>query len=73
MRAKNLVDNLLLATGNPDPDAVSAPYETEAMVYVGDIYALLVGASGGADPHTAAASLGNASVSDPDTIWPFIR
>jgi hypothetical protein len=74
MKTGNLVDNLLFATGEQGPAALAGPYETEAMVYVGDVYSLVASGAPGANPKVAAASLtGGSDKAETDSIWPLIR
>lgn len=74
MKRANLMDNLLFAAGDRGPVAMEGPYETEAMVYVGDVYSLVASDAPGADPKVAAASLTDGrDGAEPDNIWPLIR
>lgn len=71
MKRKNPMDDLLFASGGKGPEAMAGPYETEAMVYVGDVYSLVASAAPTADPRATGAE-GDTS-EDPDGLWPLIR
>ena len=62
----------VLHLGGPAPDlGMSELDEISAMVYLGDIYSVLLLAATG--DHRAAADLAPVPQGPLDTVWPFIR
>lgn len=71
MKRTTLVDGLLPVLGLSGPDENSVDdglWEVAAMVYVGDVYAVLI-----ADQAQAAADAVKAKSDADEALWPFIR
>ncbi|MEK7840365.1 MAG: hypothetical protein AAB252_04245 [Pseudomonadota bacterium] len=73
MNLMNLFEGLVSHPGVEHPETVAgeSPYETEAMVCVGDVYSLLLAPV--ADREVAAATLAPAAIRRRDLVSPFLR
>lgn len=71
MTRRTLTDWLLPAFGPSEPDdhpVDEGLWEVAAMVYVGDVYAVMI-----ADQVQAEAAASKAKKDADETLWPFIR
>ena len=67
--ARTISSDRLLAAFGPDESSVDERlWEVAAMVYVGDVYAVLL-----ADQAQSAASAAKAKQDADESLWPFIR
>ncbi len=73
MNLKSLFEGLVAHPGVEHPETVAgeSPYETEAMVCVGDVYSLLV--APGVDREVAVATLEPAAILRREPVSPFLR
>jgi len=68
MAQTTLVDRLLAAFGPNESGVDEGLWEVAAMVYVGDVYAVMV-----ADEAQSAVSAAKAKQDADESLWPFIR
>ncbi len=72
MKRNDPIDKLLHPGGaGQESGDDSVPFESEAMVYVGDIYSIVAGAANGGNPKSAAPHPD--PTDDSESLWPFIR
>jgi len=71
MNLNQLFEGLVSCQGVEHPETVAgeSPYETEAMVRVGDVYSLLVAPGA----NSAAAKTAPVPAGCPDSVSPFLR
>ncbi len=68
MAQTTLVDRLLTVFGPNESGVDEGLWEVAAMVYVGDVYAVMV-----ADAAQSAVSAAKAKQDADESLWPFIR
>lgn len=68
MAQTTLVDRLLTAFSPNESGVDEGLWEVAAMVYVGDVYAVMV-----ADEAQSAVSAAKAKQDADESLWPFIR